>query len=80
MAEIDESNSGGRDFAPSKFSQILLIIATVALIFLGPTYIPYVLANVLNIDYFASVVSGFALFIAGLLLLFFFSKKKVITL
>ena len=63
----------------SKFMRVLLIIVTVLLIFAGPTYISYVLLNILNLSYVASVATGFALFIAGLVLLFFLIRKKIIT-
>ncbi|MBN1245929.1 hypothetical protein JXA31_10085 [Candidatus Bathyarchaeota archaeon] len=63
----------------SKFMRVLLIIVTFVLIFAGPTYVPYVLFSILNLNYVASAVSGFALFIAGLLLMFFLIRKKIIT-
>jgi hypothetical protein len=56
-----------------------LVIAAVFLIFVGPTYISYVLFNVLDVNYFASIVSGLALFIVGLLLMSFLIRKKIIT-
>jgi hypothetical protein len=37
------------------------------------------LSNILNVNYVASVVSGIALFIAGLLLMLFLVRKKIIT-
>ena len=63
----------------SKFMRVLLIIVTALLIFAGPTYISYVLLNILNLSYVTSVATGFALFIAGLLLMFFLIRKKIIT-
>ena len=48
------------------------------LIFVGPTYIPYLLADVLKIDYVASIVVGAVLFIVGLVLLIYLISKKVI--
>ena len=62
----------------SKFLRVLLIIVTVVLIFAGPTYVSYALFSILNLNYTASIVTGFALFIAGLLLLFFLIRKKII--
>jgi hypothetical protein len=79
MAEEDENNNAGRFDMSSKFSRVLLIIVTVLLIFVGPTYIPYVLTDLLNLNYVASVVTGFALFIAGLLLMWFLVRKKIVT-
>jgi hypothetical protein len=62
----------------SKFMKITLTIVSVFLIFVGPTYIPYLMADSLKMDYVASVVVGAALFIVGLGLLVFLIRKKVI--
>ena len=66
------------NYESSKFMKVLLIIVTVLLIFVGPTYIPYMLSSILNVNYVASMVSGFALLIAGLLLMLFLIRKKII--
>ena len=79
MVENDENNTVGRFDVSSKFMRVLLIIVTVFLIFAGPTYVSYVLFNILDVNYVASVVSGFALFIVGLLLMLFLIRKKIIT-
>jgi hypothetical protein len=79
MAEEDENNNVGRFDLSSTFSRVLLIIVTVFLIFVGPTYFPYLLYDLLHIDYIVSAVAGFALFIAGLLLMWFLVRKKIIT-
>ena len=63
----------------SKFLRVLLIIVAAFLIFAGPTYVSYVLFDVLNVNYVASVVSGIALFIIGLLLMLFLIRKKIVT-
>lgn len=62
----------------SKFTKIALTIVAVLMIFVGPTYIPYVLANV-GVDYFASIGLGAVLFIVGLVMLIYLIRKKVIT-
>jgi hypothetical protein len=79
MAENDENNDGGKFDVSSKFWRVLLIIAAVLLIFAGPTYISYLLFNILNVNYVVSVVSGLALFIVGLLLMWFLIRKKIVT-
>ena len=79
MAKNDENNTVGRFDMSSKFMRVLLIIVTVFLIFAGPTYVSYLLSNILNVNYVASVASGFALFIAGLVLMWFLIRKKIIT-
>lgn len=78
MVETDENNNIGKFDVNSKFMRVLLIIVSVFLIFVGPTYFSYLLFDVLNLNYVASIVSGFALFIAGLLLMWFLIRKKII--
>jgi hypothetical protein len=63
----------------SKFSKIALTLVAVLLIFIGPTYVPYLMADVLRIEYFASIGVGLVLFIVGLVLLVYLIRKKVIT-
>ena len=62
----------------SKFTRIALTIVSVFLIFVGPTYIPYLLSDILHVDYIASVAVGLVLLIVGLLMVFYLIKKKVI--
>ncbi len=78
MVKNKENNSLGfnRD---SKFFRILLIIVTVFLLFAGPTYIPYLLSNILNLDSVVSVIAGSTLFAAGAFLMFFLIQKKIIS-
>ena len=63
----------------SKFMRVLLIIVSVFLIFVGPTYFSYLLTEVLNVNAVASTVTGFALFIIGVLLMLFLIRKKIVT-
>ncbi|MCW3984506.1 MAG: hypothetical protein NWE96_11035 [Candidatus Bathyarchaeota archaeon] len=63
----------------SKFTRVALTIVAVILLFVGPTYIPYLMANILNIEYFASIGVGAVLFILGIVLLLYLIRKKVIT-
>jgi uncharacterized membrane protein len=62
----------------SKFMKVAMTIVAVFLIFVGPTYIPYLLSDVLHVDYIASIGLGAVLFIVGLLLLVYLIRKKVI--
>ncbi len=64
----------------SKFWRITLVVLSMLMIFAGPTYLTYILANVMKIDYFASIGVGFVIFIAGLGLMFFLMRKKLITI
>jgi len=63
----------------SKFWKTLLTVLAAFLTFAGPTYMVYVLRNILEIDYFVSMASGIALFIAGLVLIWYLIKKKIIS-
>lgn len=76
MVENDESIGYGME---SKFMRVLLIIVAVLLLFAGPTYIPYVLSNVLSLSSVVSIAAGLALFIVGLFLVMFLVRKKIIT-
>jgi uncharacterized membrane protein YgdD (TMEM256/DUF423 family) len=62
----------------SKFMKVVLIIVAGLLIFVGPTYIPYLLADILKVNYIASIVVGALLFIVGLVMLVYLYRKKVI--
>ena len=79
MVENDENNNIGKFEVSSKFMRILLVIITAVLIFAGPTYFSYLLFEVLNVNYIASIAAGIALFIAGLLLMLFLVRKEIIT-
>ena len=70
----DSENSG---MLGSKFWRTSLTIVAVILIFAGPTYVTYALSS-LNIASSASVILGLALFVVGLVLLFYLIRKKVI--
>jgi hypothetical protein len=79
MTEDNEDMEVSGTFLESKFWRVVTLIIAVLLIFIGPTYIPYLLANVLGIDYFASIGVGLVLFIVGLVLLIYLIRKKVVT-
>jgi hypothetical protein len=76
MMENIEVEVGGIE---SKFTRIALTIVSVFLIFVGPTYVPYLLSDVLKLNYYASIGIGLVLFIFGLVLLIFLIRKKAIT-
>ena len=62
----------------SKFMKVAMTIISVFLIFVGPTYIPYLLSDVAKVDYIASIGIGAVLFIVGLGLLVYLIRKKVV--
>ena len=79
MATMTENNENlqvsGLD---SKFMKVAMTIISVFLIFVGPTYIPYLLSDVAKVDYIASIGIGAVLFIVGLGLLVYLIRKKVV--
>jgi hypothetical protein len=62
----------------SKFWRITLVVVSMLLIFVGPTYFPYALTK-LKVDYFASIGIGFVLFVIGMGFMAFLIRKKIIT-
>jgi hypothetical protein len=62
----------------SKFMKLVLTVVAVFLIFVGPTYIPYLLSDILKVDYIASIVVGGLLFIVGLVMLVYLIRNKII--
>jgi len=64
----------------SKFWRITLVAFSMLLIFAGGTYVPYILANVLKADYFASIGVGLVLFIVGAGMMVFLIRKKLIAI
>jgi len=75
---MTEDESAGMFDVNSKFMRTALLIVAVLLIFAGPTYFPYVLSHILNVDYVASIVVGIVLLMAGIGLLWFLIRKKII--
>jgi uncharacterized membrane protein YhaH (DUF805 family) len=62
----------------SKFWRTLLLVLAAFLTFAGP-YVVYVLNIVLEINYAVSMVSGFAFFVAGLVLIWCLVKRGTIS-
>jgi len=79
MNKDSEGKSSGGFGASSKFWRIFLVIVAVLLIFAGPTYVPYLLVDLLKVNYVVSIVSGLALLIVGLVLMWYLIRKRVIT-
>ncbi len=61
----------------SKFTKVALTIVTMLLLFAGPTYVPYLLEK--QISFEANVVVGAVLFFAGLGMLVYLIRKKIIS-
>ena len=62
----------------SKFMKVTLTVVAVFLIFVGPTYVPYLMADILKVDYIASIAVGAVLLLVGLAMLVYLIRKKVI--
>jgi hypothetical protein len=80
MTEKKEKSKSTRLDLNSKFWKTFLVILAVFLTFAGPTYVVYVVfLKILKMDYAVSIASGFALFIVGLVLIWYLIKRKVIS-
>ncbi len=53
--DIENVKVSGLD---SKFMKVAMTIVSVFLIFVGPTYVPYLLSDVLHFEYIASISLG----------------------
>ena len=79
MATMTENNENVQVSGfESKFVKVALTIVAVFLVFIGPTYIPYLLSDVLKVDYIASIAIGAVLFVVGLVVLIYLIRKRVI--
>jgi len=63
----------------SDFWRTFLTVLAAFLTFVGPTYVVYVLINILKVDYGISMISGIILFIAGLVLIWYLTRKKIVS-
>ncbi len=64
----------------SKFWRITLVVVSMLLIFVGPTYGTYALVKVAKIHYLVSIGTGVILFILGMASMLFLIRKKLITI
>ena len=62
----------------SKFMKVAMTIVSVLLMFGGAIYVPYLLSDIIHVDYVASNVVGILLFVIGLGMIVFLIRKKVI--
>ncbi len=76
MTENNENvQASGLD---SKFTKVALTIVSVLLMFGGAVYVPYLLSDILKLDYGASNLIGIVLFIVGLAMIVFLARKKIV--
>ena len=78
MTENDENEDVSGIY--SKFWRITLVILAMLLIFVGPTYVPYIMVHILKIHYLVSIGTGFILFVLGMASMLFLIRKKIITM
>ncbi len=71
--------SADSGFLSTKFGRLLFIIVAALLAFAGPTYVIYVLNVVLNLDLAVAALTGFILFVIGLLMMRYLVKLKIVT-
>ncbi len=64
----------------SKFWRITLVVVSMLLIFVGPTYGTYALVKVAKIHYLVSIGIGLISFVVGMALMLFLIRKKLITI
>jgi hypothetical protein len=78
MTQNGENQTTLSGLLGSKFWRILLTLVSVLLIFAGPTYGIYALAVLLSLDLAVSFAVGFVLFAAGIVIMWYLLKNKVI--
>jgi hypothetical protein len=79
MSEEKQKTGGSSRFdLSSKYWKVFLVVLAAILTFGGP-YAVYVLVSGFELSYVASVTAGFVLFAAGLILIWYLIRKKVIS-
>jgi hypothetical protein len=76
--EKQKPGDSSRFSLDSKYWRVFLVVLTAVLTFGGP-YAAYVLVNALELSVLISTSVGFVLFAAGLILLWYLIRKKVIS-
>jgi hypothetical protein len=56
-----------------------MILLAALLMFAGPTYIVYALLNIVDLNYFVSMGTGFVIFVVGFVFLLFLMRKKIVS-
>jgi NhaP-type Na+/H+ or K+/H+ antiporter len=79
MTENEQIKTVDNTFMSSKFGKVVMTILAVFLVFAGPTYVVYGLAEIIKLNLAASFLFGFVLFIVGLVLMRYLVKNKVIS-
>jgi len=74
----EKSEKAAKLLAGSRFKLTFLVLLGAFLTFAGPTYMVYLLLNVLELNYAVSILSGLILFIIGLALILRLIKNKAL--
>jgi len=75
MSQEKQSKTG---MLGSKYWKLFLVIIAGLLTFGGP-YAAYVLIHILELNYTVSMIFGFALFIVGLVLVWYLIRHKIVS-
>lgn len=73
----EEKQTARAGFQGSKYMKMLLVIIMAVLLFGGP-YVVYVFINILGVGFLISTICGFAMVLAGLILMWYLIRTKVI--
>ncbi|MGD8565194.1 MAG: hypothetical protein PVF96_02470 [Candidatus Bathyarchaeota archaeon] len=76
---INIENQRGKLALTSKFQKVFLTVLAAVLTFAGPTYVVYVLINIVNLDELISRISGVALFFVGLFLIWYLIRNETLS-
>jgi len=77
MAGEEQKGKGG--IMSSRNWKTFLVLLAALLTFAGPTYVVYVFLNMLDMNYFVAMASGFALFVVGLVLIWYLIRRKILS-
>jgi hypothetical protein len=76
--EEQKAESAGRFDLSSKYWKVFLVVLAAILTFGGP-YAVFLLTDAVNLSFPVSIISGFVLFVVGLILLLYLIRKGVIS-
>jgi hypothetical protein len=80
MAEKEQKSAGKtstRLDVSSRFRKRILVVLAALFVFSGP-YVVLMLSNALDLDYALSMASGIAVFVVGLILLWYVLRKNLV--
>ncbi|NWF87474.1 hypothetical protein HXY32_06680 [Candidatus Bathyarchaeota archaeon] len=78
MSDKSETNAHRRFDLTSRFGKTILVVLAALFTFSGP-YIVLMLSRALDLDYAISMASGTAVFIVGLVLIWYLLRKRAIS-